>query len=174
MFLQDLSNNGMEDLDQIDQNNLEKRWNFLQRVREGLKARFYKEYLGVLRCSRTKRTDSLEIGDIVLVGSDNKRRLDWPLAKVIDLFPGRDGITRLAKIKTQNGEMLRPLQRLYPLEIRDGILDQPSDVESPADVGEQHQPADPELEDSPGLQEDVQPVQTRTGRIVKPRDILDL
>jgi hypothetical protein len=33
------------------------------------------------------------------------------------LIPGKDGRVRVAKVKTKNGALMRPLQRLYPLEI---------------------------------------------------------
>jgi len=57
------------------------------------------------------------VGDIVLVGHDNLKRLDWPLARVVKVFPGRDGVTRVVRVRTATGELVRPVQRLYPLEI---------------------------------------------------------
>jgi len=39
------------------------------------------------------------------------------LAKVVELTPGRDGLVRVAKLKTQHSVLVRPLQRLYPLEV---------------------------------------------------------
>ncbi|GFV82585.1 uncharacterized protein TNCV_2976941 [Trichonephila clavipes] len=47
-----------------------------------------------------------------------KKRLFWALAKIIELIPGRDGKIRTVRLKTQHGKMLRPIQRIYPLEIR--------------------------------------------------------
>jgi Family of unknown function (DUF5641) len=41
----------------------------------------------------------------------------WPLAKIVELIPGKDGVVRTARVKTQHGILLRPIQRLYPLEI---------------------------------------------------------
>jgi len=38
------------------------------------------------------------------------------LAVVKEIFPGRDG--RVVKLKTEKGELIRPTQRLIPLEIR--------------------------------------------------------
>jgi len=58
-----------------------------------------------------------KIGDIVFVGADDRRRLQWPMARIVDLIPGRDGVVRTAKVKTQNGILLRPVQRLFPLEV---------------------------------------------------------
>lgn len=54
---------------------------------------------------------------MVLVGSDDKRRLQWPLARIVELIPGKDGMVRTARVKTLHGMLLRPIQRLYPLEV---------------------------------------------------------
>ncbi|GFT36256.1 DUF5641 domain-containing protein [Trichonephila clavipes] len=47
-----------------------------------------------------------------------KNGLFWALAKIIELIPGRDGKIRTVRLKTQHGKILRPIQRIYPLEIR--------------------------------------------------------
>ncbi|GFQ71197.1 integrase_H2C2 domain-containing protein [Trichonephila clavata] len=39
-------------------------------------------------------------------------------AKVLELLPGRDGNIRTLKLKCGNAEIIRPVQRLFPLEIR--------------------------------------------------------
>ena len=51
------------------------------------------------------------------MGAENQKRLQWPLAKIIELIPGRDGLIRTARVKTQQGVLLRPLQRSFPLEL---------------------------------------------------------
>ncbi|GFS46902.1 integrase catalytic domain-containing protein [Nephila pilipes] len=38
--------------------------------------------------------------------------------RVLELFPGKDGIIRLVKLRTEKGNVLRPIQRLYPLELK--------------------------------------------------------
>ncbi|GBO42214.1 hypothetical protein AVEN_65691-1, partial [Araneus ventricosus] len=57
------------------------------------------------------------VGEIVLVGDDNNKRLFWVLAKIDELIPGRDGKIRTVKLKTQHGTVVRPTQRICPLEI---------------------------------------------------------
>lgn len=47
------------------------------------------------------------------------------------MIPGKDGVVRLVKLKTEKGEILRPVQRLYPLEISAEEESQPE----PAEVG---------------------------------------
>jgi len=41
------------------------------------------------------------------------------MGRVVRWFPGPDGIVRLVVVRTKNGELLRPIQRLYSLEISD-------------------------------------------------------
>ncbi|GFV35514.1 DUF5641 domain-containing protein [Trichonephila clavipes] len=41
----------------------------------------------------------LKIGEVVFVGDDNKKRLVWALAKIIELIPGRDGKIRTVRLK---------------------------------------------------------------------------
>ncbi|GFW20832.1 hypothetical protein TNCV_1050531 [Trichonephila clavipes] len=56
---------------------------------------------------------------MVLIGNDNKKRLSWPIAKIIELIPGRDGgEIRIVQLKTQNGTAIRPVQRIFPLEVQ--------------------------------------------------------
>ncbi|GFX79798.1 uncharacterized protein TNCV_4981101 [Trichonephila clavipes] len=34
-----------------------------------------------------------------------------------EVYPGKDGVPRVARIRTSHGERIRPFQRLYPLEV---------------------------------------------------------
>ncbi|GBN97618.1 hypothetical protein AVEN_195768-1 [Araneus ventricosus] len=61
--------------------------------------------------------DTPLVEEIVLVGDDNTKRLFWALAKISESIPRRDGKIRTVKLKTQHGTDLRPIQRIYPLEI---------------------------------------------------------
>ncbi|XP_035218257.1 uncharacterized protein LOC118191569 [Stegodyphus dumicola] len=96
-----------------------RRLRYIQNVNQVFKKRFRQEYLGTLKTTSKKfaRSCKLKEGDIVLIGSDDKRRLNWPLGKIIQLFPGTDGESRRAKIKVQNGKVTRAVQNLYPLEL---------------------------------------------------------
>jgi len=133
LFLIEAKGNGVADLDQIDSETLNRRVQYRQSLREALRERFRSEYLGMLvhRCDK-KKALKIDIDDIVLVGDDNKKRVDWKLGRVLELFPGRDGVERVARVKTATGEILRPVQRLYPLEMsqEDSISDLTREVES--------------------------------------------
>ncbi|GFS63215.1 hypothetical protein TNCV_1496451 [Trichonephila clavipes] len=50
---------------------------------------------------------------MVLIGNDNKKRLSWPIAKIIELIPGRDGEIRTVRLKTQHGTVIRPVDEAH-------------------------------------------------------------
>jgi len=104
----------------------------------------------------------------VLVGVDDQRRLHWSMAKIIELIPGRDGTVRVARVKTQHGTLLRPLQRLYPLEVSSSEAD---DI-----VDKAERPVGAELREQPvhkHYDTDVTDV-TRSGRrVIRPKKLLE-
>ena len=117
MFLQEVKEIGVLDLDFIECNKLEKRYEYRQRVKNDLRRRFRSEYLGALvhkNCQRNAKI-SVNVGD-VFVQNENTKRIDWPLARVIELIAGKDGNVRVVRLRTTNGELVRPIQRIYPLE----------------------------------------------------------
>ena len=62
-------------------------------------------------------------GDIVVIQEDNAKRLNWNIGRVEELLKGRDGNTRAVVLRTvsKGGEVIlsnRPIQKLYPLELR--------------------------------------------------------
>ncbi|GFX09235.1 uncharacterized protein TNCV_1068211 [Trichonephila clavipes] len=77
-----------------------------------------KEYLGQLRQKRPGKPGyDFKVGDVVMIEEPSKKRVYWPLGKVISLLPGRDGKVRTLKLKCKNSELIRPIQRVYPLEV---------------------------------------------------------
>ncbi|GFS84612.1 transposon Tf2-6 polyprotein [Nephila pilipes] len=71
---EDIPLNNVFDLDQIEKTNIVLRWRYIQKVRENLKQRFKREYLGFLRSSVTKREDKINVGDVVLIGTDDQKK----------------------------------------------------------------------------------------------------
>lgn len=120
-FLQDLQEVGVADLDQVDRDALQHKFKYRLKLIKELRQRFRDEYLSQLKLNRNKdgKVTSLKVGDLVLVSDDNKKRLLWPLARIIELYSGRDGNVRCVKLNTTKGTLMRPIQRLIPLEIPD-------------------------------------------------------
>ncbi|KAJ8918883.1 hypothetical protein NQ315_011175, partial [Exocentrus adspersus] len=88
-----------------------------QKLRDDL---FRVEYLGQLKLFYNKNPSRpVTIGEVVLIGNDSDKRIDWPLGRVRELIPGKDNKVRLVYVDTAKGQLLRPLRRLYPLECVD-------------------------------------------------------
>ncbi|XP_035712961.1 uncharacterized protein LOC118437745 [Folsomia candida] len=118
MFIQDVTTTEFPEMKSIDGDGLRQQYRGLVALREELRSRFRKEYLSQLvQRGKELNPEKFQVGDVVLVGSDNKKRVDWPMARVEQLLPGKDGKVRVARLKTQSGFFVRPLQRLYPLEV---------------------------------------------------------
>ncbi|GFQ85380.1 integrase catalytic domain-containing protein [Trichonephila clavata] len=116
MFLKTNSSAEVTDLDLNDFAKFQRRVRFRAKLFKDLKSGFRKEYLGLLAQKRSKPiSHKMKVGEIVLVENPNKKRLYWPLAKVLELLPGRDGNIRTLKLKCGNAEIIRPVQRLLPL-----------------------------------------------------------
>ncbi|GFS60921.1 hypothetical protein TNIN_71591 [Trichonephila inaurata madagascariensis] len=56
------------------------------------------------------------------ISSDNTKRIEWPLAAVMELYPSKDGSIRTGKSKMKSGEFLRPVIRLIPLEVTQKLI----------------------------------------------------
>jgi hypothetical protein len=100
---------------------LRKRAKYLKKCKDHMWNRWTKEYLRALRERHNLKHDtkpfSLAVGDVVIIYSEERNRGKWPLGIVQELYPGRDGVIRAAKIKTGNGHLERAVNLLYPLEL---------------------------------------------------------
>ena len=76
--------------------------------------RWHQEYLQTLqsRSKWRKKLPNLQEGDIVLLKEKWPKMLHWPLAKILQVYPGEDNLVRVAKIQTQFGVYTRPVVKL--------------------------------------------------------------
>ncbi|XP_011858503.1 PREDICTED: uncharacterized protein LOC105556051 [Vollenhovia emeryi] len=107
MFIQDVQEIGLPDLDHVQEGDLKARIRYRQKLRADLRRRFRSEYLGQLsRTSYSKNGKyTVRKGDVVLIGNENQKRLDWPLARVIEVIPGRDGEVRVVRPRVENSSV---------------------------------------------------------------------
>ena len=163
------------------------RYLYLQRLLNHYWRRWKQEYLYQLtvRNKWQKETAPIQVGDIVLVSEDNVSRGKWPLGRVEKVHLGKDGLVRTATVRVQKSILTRPVQRLHRLEIESATL---QEEEVPLHGGEQLQsnvvPAQSVPVPEPRLSvvlpeggqggEDVTARRTRSGRVVKKRERLDL
>lgn len=84
--------------------------------------RWTSEYLNELQSSKmhTGKTKELKSGDLVLLKESLQPRQLWKMGRVEKTFPGRDGKVRSCAVRVPGGSTFRrPIQVLYPLEMRD-------------------------------------------------------
>ncbi|GFU76539.1 integrase catalytic domain-containing protein [Trichonephila clavipes] len=107
MFLISNKNSNIEDIEELNSNSLNKRIKYRSKLLKDLRQRFRNEYLSqLIQKHNEKESRDPQIGEVVLVGDDNKKRLFWALAKIIELILGQDGKIRTVRLKTQHGKML--------------------------------------------------------------------
>ena len=81
--------------------------------------RWIDEYIKNLRTSVAQPASKkcVQVGSVVLVRGEGTNRLQWPLGVVQAVYPGRDGLVRTVEVKTAKGKFVRPIQRIYSLEL---------------------------------------------------------
>lgn len=95
------------------------RWRLVSAMRDSFWRRWAQEYLHHLQ-QRTKWKDrkaNLQPGTLVLVRDDLLPPTKWALGRVTKVFPGPDGLVRVASVRTTDTELKRPVVRLCPLPI---------------------------------------------------------
>ncbi|XP_031350458.1 uncharacterized protein LOC116176124 [Photinus pyralis] len=117
MYLRELPSTSVVDCDVVDRQSLTKKLQRLQVLRDSLRERFRSEYLGQLAILQSRRTSkSICVGEVVLVGDNDTKRLNWPMGIIKEVFPASDGQIRVVRVKTSRGILMRPIQRIYRLE----------------------------------------------------------
>ncbi|XP_065087242.1 uncharacterized protein LOC135708976 [Ochlerotatus camptorhynchus] len=97
----------------------------LQKLLQQFWQRWHIEYLCTLQ-SRSKWINPpvhIQTGQLVLLKEDNVAPIQWPTARIVDLHPGKDGITRVVTLKTPTGQYTRPVSKIAILPIP------PSDIQ---------------------------------------------
>lgn len=79
--------------------------------------RWSKEFVSELQ-TRTKwktNQSNLKENTLVVIKEDNLSPAHWKLGRIIQTHPGKDGVPRVATIKTASGEIKRGFQKICPL-----------------------------------------------------------
>ncbi|VDL81853.1 unnamed protein product [Nippostrongylus brasiliensis] len=73
----------------------------------------------ILKQPRHLNRSCPEVGEVVIIEQDLIPRGSWPYGRVAELILSADGLTRSAKVLMPNRKIIhRPLNKIYPLEIR--------------------------------------------------------
>ena len=99
--------------------NPRRRWRRVQELVRHFWHRWLREWLPELRARRKwfQPGQDNKVGDVVLVVSPDTARGNWPLGRIMETYPGKDGQVRVAKIQVGQGTMTRAVTILCPLEL---------------------------------------------------------
>lgn len=90
------------------------RFRRLEQMRQHFWKRWASEYVAELQ-QRTKwrtRCKDLQLDDMVLIKEDGTPPMSWRLGRVSKLFPGSDGVPRVAEVRTARGLVRRAITKL--------------------------------------------------------------
>ncbi|XP_071581890.1 uncharacterized protein [Temnothorax nylanderi] len=95
------------------------RWQRTRQMMDSFWSRWSKECLQrYLTMSKWNQVNpSIKEGDLVLVVDERYPPSKWPLGRIIQTYPGQDGLTRVVSIRTQSSVLKRPIVKVCPLPI---------------------------------------------------------
>lgn len=87
------------------------RYQYLQQLQQHFWARWSTEYISQLqqRQKWKKSFANVKVNQLVLVKDKNSPPSSWKLGRIIQCFPGKDGVIRVVKIKCASGDITRSL-----------------------------------------------------------------
>ncbi|XP_022829237.1 uncharacterized protein LOC111358355 [Spodoptera litura] len=107
---------------QVDQAPLHtlSRYKRVQALKTHFWNRYYKEYVSELQIRNKWRTDrgQPQPGDMVIIKDDRLPPNRWLLGRITNVYPGMDGVNRVADVATTSGTIRRAWNRLCPLPMK--------------------------------------------------------
>lgn len=112
-------------------------WQLIDKLSQLYWQRWSEEYLTTIqtRFKWASPCRQMRVGDMVLVRNENTPPQHWMMARVIEIFPGRDGRVRSCRIQTQGSVYDRPISQLVYLPVQEDVS---NEAEMPADDEEQN------------------------------------
>jgi hypothetical protein len=96
------------------------RYQRVEQLRQHFWARWSKEYVSELQARTKWRThhDTLKVDTLVLIKEDNLPPLKWKMGRIAAIYPGSDGIARVADVRTATGLIRRSFSKICPLPVQ--------------------------------------------------------
>ncbi len=116
-----------------------RRWQLVQRLQQELWTSWKGYYLSHLqsrtRWKKAQANTDISVGDIVFLKDDTLARGRWPLAKIIAVYPGQDGVVRVVDLRCNGSIYKRSAHCLVKLHFPatpNAEDETPDDTSSPA------------------------------------------
>ncbi|XP_036347617.1 uncharacterized protein LOC118756995 [Rhagoletis pomonella] len=103
---------------------LHQRWQAISAMRQHFWSRWRNEYVVNLqqRVKWFRPSSNLKEDDVVIIHDSNSPPTKWRLGRVTQCHPGADGLVRVVKLKTADGELVRPIAKLTLLPTQNDIF----------------------------------------------------
>jgi len=90
------------------------RWSLLKQITHNLWKRWKTEYVNSLISANKWFTNckNICVGDLVYVKEMNTSPLNYPIGRVVKVFPGKDNIVRVVEVFFNNKSFVRPVNKL--------------------------------------------------------------
>ena len=111
-----------EDLENLDEEtNMSRRARYIKKCKDVMWKRWSSEYVKSLREKHrllAGKAANVTVGEVMLIRKDEKDRGLWEMGVVRSVITGKDGVVWGVKLKTGKGIIQRPVQHLYPMELK--------------------------------------------------------
>jgi len=109
-----------------------RRWQLMQRLSQDFWDAWKTSYLHSIQQRHVWNGSSHKFkeGDIVFLKEDIFSYRQWPLAKILKICPGDDGVTRVAKVLCNGKEQIRAVSHMIPLLNEEGQEEKKYDAAS--------------------------------------------
>lgn len=97
--------------------NLTQRWKLLDQCHQAFWRCWSTEYLTSLqgRSKWTTEAPNVKVNDMVVIIDNQSPPLAWRIGRIIELLPGNDGVVRVVRLLTCNGQITRPVAKIVVL-----------------------------------------------------------
>lgn len=101
--------NADPDLDVPNKVDLNAKFEHQQEIMEHFRNRFCEEFSSqLISGANVKEARKLKLEEIFLIGDDNRKRSNWPLARIDKLIEERVRLARIVVLKAKEGKFKRP------------------------------------------------------------------
>ena len=111
----DFAPRSVDDVDRCPQ----RRWRRVQELMRHYWKRWMQEWLPGLtpRKKWLHNQRNVKVGEIVLVINPETQKGHWPLGRILEVYPGKDGFVRVVKVLVGDTVLKRPVTKICKLEL---------------------------------------------------------
>lgn len=105
--------------DDHDARRLTSRWAMTAAMRDHFWRRWSSEYVYHLQQLQRwpKQLPNLRTGDLVLLKNELQPPATWAMGRIVELYPGQDGLVRVVNVRTAKSVFKRPISKIVPLPV---------------------------------------------------------